>query len=199
MKRPDRRLFLLSGAALALGSLPALAGTKKHFNFTSALGAASSRRSSYRGKRIVPYSGGKPGEIIIKTRERALYYILPGGKAIRYGVGVGRAGFTWSGTAYIGRKAKWPAWRPPAEMIARELKQYGRRLPDVMEGGPRNPLGARALYLYQGKRDTMYRIHGTNAPQTIGRAVSSGCIRMLNEEVIDLYNRVKPGTRVKVL
>ncbi len=201
MKKLDRRHFLMAAAALAAGGPAALASQKKHYNFTSVLGgAATARRSAYGGKRIVPYrTSEKPGTIIIVTRERALYYVLPGGKAIRYGVGVGRAGFTWSGTATIRRKKKWPEWRPPAEMIARELKQYGRRLPDVMAGGPRNPLGARALYLFQGNRDTLYRIHGTNAPQTIGRAVSSGCIRMLNEEVIDLYNRVRLGTKVKVI
>ncbi len=199
MKQTSRRRFLASGAALALtaSAAPALA-SKRKFNFTTALGAP--RRSAYRGKRIVRYATKeKPGTIIIVTRERALYYVLPGGKAIRYGVGVGRRGFTWSGVAYIRRKQKWPAWHPPREMIERELKQYGRRLPDVMEGGPRNPLGARAMYLYQGNRDTLYRIHGTNAPQTIGHAVSSGCIRLINEEVIDLFNRVKPGTKVIVL
>ncbi len=202
MKRLDRRHFLIAGAALAAGALPAAASQdrRRHFNFTSALGGGSSARSTYRGKRIVPYrTKEKPGTIIIVTRERALYYVLPGGKAIRYGVGVGRRGFTWSGVATIRRKKKWPEWRPPAEMIERELKQYGRRLPEVMAGGPKNPLGARALYLFQGNRDTLYRIHGTNAPQTIGRAVSSGCIRMLNEEVIDLYERVKIGTKVKVI
>ncbi len=200
MKRLDRRHFLIAGAALAAGTLPAAASQKRHFNFTSALGGGTSTRSTYGGKRIVPYrTKEKPGTIIVVTRERALYYVLPGGKAIRYGVGVGRRGFTWSGTATIRRKKKWPEWRPPAEMIERELKQYGRRLPDVMAGGPKNPLGARALYLFQGNRDTLYRIHGTNAPQTIGRAVSSGCIRMLNEEIIDLYERVKIGTKVKVI
>ncbi len=198
MTKQDRRRFLIAAAALAATSLPAAARQGRRFNFSSVLGNGG--RSAYRGKRIVRYpTSEKPGTIIVSTRERALYYILPGGKAIRYGVGVGRAGFAWSGEAYVGRKARWPEWRPPAEMIARELKKYGRRLPDVMKGGPRNPLGARALYLYRGKRDTLYRIHGTNAPHTIGRAVSSGCIRMLNEEVIDLYERVRPGTRVKVL
>ncbi len=197
MKQTSRRHFLLTGAALALAATPALASNRK-FNFTSAFGAP--RRSAYRGKRIVTYrTNEKPGTIIIVTRERALYYVLPGGKAIRYGVGVGRQGFTWTGTAYIKRKQKWPDWHPPKEMIERELKQYGRRLPEVMAGGPRNPLGARAMYLYQGNKDTLYRIHGTNAPQTIGRAVSSGCIRLINEEVIDLFNRVKPGTKVKVM
>jgi lipoprotein-anchoring transpeptidase ErfK/SrfK len=193
----NRRGFILAGAAGLVVSQPALAKTK--FNFTSGL-TSSSSGPSYRGKSIVSYSTKeKVGTIIINTRERRLYKILPGGKAIKYGVGVGRAGFEWAGVARVGRKAEWPAWRPPAEMIERELAKYGRQLPEVMEGGPKNPLGARALYLYQGKRDTLYRIHGTNAPRTIGKALSSGCIRMLNEEVIDLYNRTRNGTKVIVI
>ena len=193
----NRRSFILAGAAGLVVSQPALAKTK--FNFTSGLNSSSSG-PAYRGKEIVNYpTKEKVGTIIINTRERRLYKVLPGGKAIKYGVGVGRAGFEWAGVARVGRKAEWPAWRPPAEMIERELAKYGRQLPEVMEGGPKNPLGARALYLYQGKRDTLYRIHGTNAPQTIGKALSSGCIRMLNEEVIDLYNRTRTGTKVIVI
>ncbi len=181
-------------AATALGSLPAFAG-RTRYNFTS--GDTFNR---YRGKRVVtnPTNAG-PGDIVVNTRRRKLYFVLDGGKAIEYGVGVGRAGFNWKGQAHIARKAEWPAWHPPKEMIARELKQYGRRLPNRMEGGPKNPLGARALYLFQGKKDTLYRIHGTNAPHTIGHAMSSGCIRMINEEVIDLYNRVKVGAKVRVI
>ncbi|MGI9371343.1 MAG: L,D-transpeptidase, partial [Hyphomicrobiales bacterium] len=114
------------------------------------------------------------------------------------GVGVGRRGFTWYGTAQIKRKSEWPAWHPPQEMIEREKKQYGRTLPSRMEGGPKNPLGARALYLFQGNKDTLYRIHGTNAPWTIGQAVSSGCIRLVNSEIKDLYSRVKIGAKVVV-
>lgn len=156
--------------------------------------------SSYTGKRIVDYhTTEKPGTIIIDTSQRKLFLVLTGGKAIQYGVGVGRAGFAWSGTAHVGRKVEWPDWHPPKEMIARELKQYGRQLPTRMVGGIYNPLGARALYLYEGHHDTLYRIHGTNEPNTIGQAVSSGCIRMLNAEVMDLYNRVKIGTKVVVL
>lgn len=157
-------------------------------------------QSAYRGKEIVSYpSSEKPGTIIVNTSERRLYYVLGDGQAIRYGVGVGRQGYEWSGVATVGAKREWPAWYPPAEMIERELVQYGRQLPTKMEGGPENPLGARALYLYQGKKDTLYRIHGTNDPRTIGLAVSSGCIRMLNEEVIDLYNRTSMGAKVIVL
>ena len=196
-KNVSRRNFLMAGTAGLLISQPALAKTK--FNFISGLGSGSSR-STYRGKEIVSFSTKeKVGTIIIKTSERRLYRVLPNGKAIKYGIGVGRAGFEWSGVANVRRKAEWPAWRPPAEMIARELKQYGRQLPAVMEGGPSNPLGARALYLFKGKRDTLYRIHGTNNPASIGTAQSSGCIRMLNEEVIDLYNKTRMGTKVIVL
>ena len=159
-----------------------------------------SRSSGYGGKEIVSFeSKEKPGTIIVNTSERRLYYVLGDGRAIRYGVGVGRQGFEWSGVARVGMKREWPEWRPPADMIERELVQYGRQLPAVMEGGPGNPLGARALYLFQGSRDTLYRIHGTNDPRSIGLATSSGCIRMLNEEAIDLYDRVSMGAKVIVL
>lgn len=144
---------------------------------------------------VVSYSGKeKPGTLVISTRDRFLYLVMEGGQARRYGVGVGKQGFTWRGTEKITRKAEWPSWRPPASMIAREKKK-GRDLPAFMAGGPENPLGARALYL----GSTLYRIHGTNAPWTIGQAVSSGCIRMRNEDVSDLYNRVRVGATVKVL
>jgi lipoprotein-anchoring transpeptidase ErfK/SrfK len=131
-----------------------------------------------------------PGTVIIDTRNTALYYVLGGGRAIRYGVGVGRQGFTWSGAETISRKAEWPDWYPPSEMIARQ--PY---LPRFMAGGPGNPLGARAMYLGSSE----YRIHGTNDPTTIGKFVSSGCIRLTNEDVTDLFNRVNVGTRVVVL
>ncbi|MDP2357870.1 MAG: L,D-transpeptidase [Beijerinckiaceae bacterium] len=134
------------------------------------------------------------GTITIDTRTRALFYSLGDGRAIRYGVGVGREGFSWRGRAQVGRKAAWPSWRPPAAMLKRRPD-----LPRFMDGGIDNPLGARALYLYQGKNDTLFRIHGTNEPWTIGQAVSSGCIRMLNDDVADLYNRVRVGARVVVL
>ena len=143
-------------------------------------------------------SDEKPGTIIINTRRRYLYLILGNDRAMRYGIGVGRQGFQWSGVARIGRKAEWPEWIPPKEMIAREKKLYGRTLPERMPGGPKNPLGARALYLFKDGRDTLYRIHGTNQPWTIGRAVSSGCIRMRNEDVIELYKKVRVGTKVIV-
>ena len=131
-----------------------------------------------------------PGTIIIDTGNTVLYYVLGGGRAIRYGVGVGRDGFTWSGVQTISRKAEWPDWHPPAEMVARQ--PY---LPRFMAGGPGNPLGARAMYL----GSSQYRIHGTNDPTTIGKFVSSGCIRLTNEDVSDLFSRVDIGTKVVVL
>lgn len=139
-------------------------------------------------------TGAHAGTVTIDTKNRYLYLSMEGSKAVRYEVGVGREGFAWSGHARIGRRAEWPAWTPPAEMRKRRPD-----LPRVMEGGLANPLGARAMYLYNGHRDTMFRIHGTNEPDTIGRAVSSGCIRLLNEDVIDLYSRIKVGTPVEVL
>jgi lipoprotein-anchoring transpeptidase ErfK/SrfK len=134
-----------------------------------------------------------PGSVLVKTGERKLYFVLPGGQAMRYPVGVGREGFTWSGQNRISRKAEWPTWRPPSIMIEREAKR-GHFLPEQMDGGPQNPLGARALYI----GSTEFRIHGTTQPWSIGHAVSSGCIRMLNEQVIDLYNRVQIGATVVV-
>ena len=139
-------------------------------------------------------TGARVGTITIDSKNRYLYLSMDGGKAMRYGVGVGREGFAWSGKAHIGRRAEWPAWTPPAAMRLRRPE-----LPRVMEGGLANPLGARAIYLYSANGDTMFRIHGTNEPDTIGRAVSSGCIRLLNDDIVDLYSRVKVGTPVVVL
>jgi lipoprotein-anchoring transpeptidase ErfK/SrfK len=153
-------------------------------------GAASEMPARLK-RQIVSYPTREaPGTVIIDTPNTYLYYVLGGGQAIRYGIGVGRDGFTWSGTQSITKKAEWPNWTPPAEMIARQ--PY---LPRYMAGGPGNPLGARAMYL----GGTVYRIHGTNAPGTIGTHVSSGCIRLTNEDVADLYSRVNVGTRVIVL
>jgi len=135
----------------------------------------------------------KVGTIIVDTSERNLYLIQPGGKAYKYRVGVGRQGFQWSGTSKIGRKAEWPTWTPPKTMIAREKKK-GVILPARMEGGPNNPLGARALYI----SGTLFRIHGTNNPSSIGGAVSSGCIRLTNTDIIDLHKRASVGARVIV-
>jgi lipoprotein-anchoring transpeptidase ErfK/SrfK len=143
----------------------------------------------------VQYDGPhKPGTIVIDSASKFLYLVQPGGKARRYGVGVGLEGMAWTGTQTITNKRVWPDWRPPAEMIARE-RAKGRELPTYMAGGPANPLGARALYL----GSTLYRIHGTNAPWTIGTNVSSGCIRLRNEDVVDLYERVGVGTKVVVM
>jgi len=138
------------------------------------------------------------GTIIVNTDEKFLYYITGDKKAVRYGVGVGREGFTWSGTADIKRKVEWPSWTPPAAMRAREAAK-GHILPVTMKGGINNPLGARALYLYQGGRDTLYRLHGTGETWSIGLNVSSGCIRLLNKDVEDLYKRAKLGTKVVVI
>ena len=139
-------------------------------------------------------TGEAAGTLTINTRERKLYLSLGEGRAIEYRIGVGRQGFAWKGVAEIGRKAFWPGWTPPPEMLARQPE-----LPEHLDGGMENPLGARALYLFQGTKDTLFRIHGTNEPKTIGKAVSSGCIRMLDSDVIDLYGRVAKGTRVVVL
>lgn len=142
-------------------------------------------------RQTVPYDGGQaPGSIVIDTRRKYLYLVQGGRMAIRYGIGVGREGFQWRGSQSVSMKREWPSWRPPAEMRRRRPD-----LPTFMEGGPDNPLGARALYL----GSTLYRIHGTNEPNTIGQNVSSGCIRLTNDDVIDLYTRVRVGARVVVL
>ncbi len=149
-------------------------------------------------RQAVAYRGPQqPGTIIVDPANYFLTLVVGDGKAVRYGVGVGREGFGWSGAANIRRKAEWPTWTPPSQMIVRqpELEQYRRGMP----GGLENPLGARAMYLYQGDRDTLYRIHGTNEPDTIGSSVSSGCIRMFNQDVIDLYRRTVLGSKVIVL
>lgn len=143
--------------------------------------------------RVEDPTGQSAGVITIDTQTRKLYLSLGHGEAYEYGVGVGREGFAWKGAAQVGRKAYWPGWTPPKDMLLRRPD-----LPRHMAGGIDNPLGARALYLFNGKKDTMFRIHGTNEPDTIGQAVSSGCIRMLNADVIDLYGRVGKGTRVVV-
>jgi lipoprotein-anchoring transpeptidase ErfK/SrfK len=146
-------------------------------------------------RHIVDYTRREaPGTILVDTDARFLYYVLPGGKAIRYGVAVGEEAMAFSGVATVGRMSEWPDWVPTPEIQAR-LGPYPARV----SGGPANPLGARALYLYAGNKDTLYRIHGTNQPEYIGQAISSGCIRMTNEDVIDLYDRVNQGATVIVL
>jgi lipoprotein-anchoring transpeptidase ErfK/SrfK len=151
--------------------------------------------SSNYQRQIVNYHRKEaPGSVVVETAGPFVYYVMPGGKAIRYGATVGEAGQAWSGVATVGRKEEWPGWTPTAD----EKRRLGP-LPSYVEGGARNPMGARGLYLYAGGKDTLYRIHGTNQPEYIGRAISSGCIRLTNEDVIDLYGRVKVGATVVVL
>lgn len=148
-------------------------------------------------RQLVDYAAPEPaGTIIVETPNRFLYLTMEGGKAMRYGVGIGRAGFAWGGRARIQYKRAWPRWTPPADMIAREpeLEKYR----GGMEPGLENPLGARALYIFEGNRDTLYRLHGTSETWSIGQAVSSGCVRLLQQDIIDLYNRVPDGTPIVV-
>ena len=189
--------------------------TRRHFLFAAAvLTAGANAARAIEPHYISPYDESKveykfrkrevkfetkepPGTVVIDTRKKFLFYVLPGGKAIRYGIGVGSQYTRWSGVATIYRTAKWPTWTPTPEMLARH-KHY-EEWKDGMPGGPDNPLGSRALYLLNDGADKGYRIHGTPAPYTIGKATTSGCFRMLNADVIDLANRVKVGTRVVVL
>ncbi len=152
----------------------------------------------FRRQEVVDPTGAAPGTIVVDPAHRYLYLVEEGGMALRYGVGVGRAGMEWSGKANVAFKREWPRWTPTKDMIARDPKLYSPWA-DGMDGGKGNPLGARALYLFEGGKDTLYRIHGTNEPASIGKAMSSGCIRMMNDDVIDLYNRVPVGTPVVVL
>jgi lipoprotein-anchoring transpeptidase ErfK/SrfK len=182
-------------SAQVLGYAPAAASAFPSDGMTLAApddeAAPSSATPERLRRAVVAYDTREaPGTVVIDTGRTTLYYVLGQGRAIRYGVGVGRDGFTWSGVQTISRKAEWPDWHPPAEMIARQ--PY---LPRFMAGGPGNPLGARAMYL----GSSQYRIHGTNDPSTIGKFVSSGCIRLTNEDVADLFSRVDVGTRVVVL
>jgi lipoprotein-anchoring transpeptidase ErfK/SrfK len=160
--------------------------------------AAARNKIKYKGRAVVDFaSPEKPGTIIISTKERALYQVMPDGQAMRYLVAVGKDGFSWSGTARVGMKRENPKWTPPPEMIARTPK-YARWRNGMPGGIPENPLGPRALYLFNQKGDTGYRIHGTNAPSSIGTAASSGCIRMLNQEVVELFDKTPVGTKVIV-
>lgn len=182
--------MLMSMSVVASAS----ASTRVYNATTNSWEDASARNSGRRGssirKTIVDYeTKHKPGTIIVETSERRLYFVLEGGKAMKYGIGVGREGFTWAGTNRISRKAEWPGWTPPPAMRKRVPG-----LPAYMEGGPDNPLGARALYI----GSSLYRLHGTSEPWSIGQAVSSGCIRLTNADIEDLYERVKVGARVVV-
>ncbi len=190
--------FVLTGNSGGARPAPQPTGAARPFPQPAMQTAALPTQSDLEGepsaefrRQEVDYSGPeRPGAIIIDTPRKFLFLVLPGGRALRYGVGVGRPGFEWGGVKTISRKAEWPGWTPPPEMRLRRPD-----LPDHMDGGPANPLGARALYL----GSSMYRIHGTNDPSTIGKNVSSGCIRMMNEDVIDLYDRVRVGAKVIVM
>lgn len=185
-------LQAITGAAAPPASAPPAVAPAATMAMRSEPDSAASSPPRTAGTReTVSYSGPyAPGTVVVNTSQRRLYFVLPGGRAIRYAIGVGREGFQWAGTQRISNKQEWPDWRPPEEMLRRRPD-----LPRYMAGGPHNPLGARALYL----GGTLYRIHGSNEPETIGQAVSSGCIRMLNADVVDLYDRVKVGTQVVVL
>ncbi|HVV93226.1 MAG TPA: L,D-transpeptidase [Hyphomicrobiales bacterium] len=188
-----RQLALLAtAAAVAMAASPA-AATTQYDPMTGLPLVVNASRSmaSPVPRETVAYDGPyHAGTIVVNTKERRLYFVLGDGKAERYGVGVGRDGFQWGGVHAVTAKREWPGWTPPPEMLKRQPE-----LPRYMEGGPKNPLGARAMYIGA----TLYRIHGSNEPWTIGQAVSSGCIRMTNDDVIDLYNRVKVGDEVVVL
>ena len=185
----SRRLFLASAASFAsLAPLGVSAHSSQPFVLDDRL----------KPQMVSVREQLDPGQILVVPRQHFLYLVTERGKALRYGVGVGKAGLTFKGTAVIERKAKWPWWRPTNSMIRRDPGKYAR-FSDGVPGGPKNPLGARALYLYQGGRDTYYRIHGTTDPSSIGRSVSNGCIRMLNEHVKDLYERVPVGSVVTVV
>ncbi len=148
-------------------------------------------------RQVVNYESGEaPGTIVVETGKKFLYFVLPGGKAVRYGIGVGRAGFEWSGEARVAAKKAWPVWTPPKEMIARDPR--AARFADGQPPGPGNALGARALYLHNGRGDTGYRLHGTPEWASIGKAMSSGCIRLMNQDIIDLYDRAEVGAKVIV-
>ncbi|MEM9330289.1 MAG: L,D-transpeptidase [Pseudomonadota bacterium] len=157
-------------------------------------------KPKFRRKRVRYNTKEKPGTVIVDTRKFFLYHVEDGGRAMRYGVGLGRAGFEWSGRARIAWKRKWPTWTPPREMIQRqpELEKWSAKN-GGMPPGLLNPLGSRALYIFEGNVDTLYRIHGTPEVHTIGKAVSSGCVRMVNQDVIDLYERVRPGSEILVV
>ena len=152
----------------------------------------------YRRREVEYETSEAPGTIVVDPKKRYLYLVTGNGQAIRYGAAVGKAGRTWSGSATIGRMEKWPTWTPTPEHIA-EFPKLVKYLPDGMPGGPENPMGARALYLYQGDVDTIYRIHGTHDPKLIGRKKTAGCFSLLNADIVDLYNRVQLGTKVVVM
>jgi len=160
--------------------------------------AAGDLKQPYMRQLVDDPTGQPPGTVVVDPKNRYLYLVREGGKALRYGVGVGKAGMAWSGTADVAMNREWPHWTPTPHMIGREPEKY-RKWAKGMDGGTGNPLGARALYLFKNGKDTLYRIHGTNEQASIGQAMSSGCIRMMNQDVIDLYRRVPTGAKVVVL
>lgn len=200
----SRRGFLLGASALLAGC--ATNGTGDRANYADRLDEKHPLRAmpldkikpELRRQEVAYDTGHAAGTVVVDTPARRLYYVLGNGRAMRYGIGVGRQGYSLAGNAYIGRKAEWPSWTPTPNMIRRDPKKnlkYAGGVP----GGLNNPLGARAIYLYQNGNDTMFRIHGTNQPWSIGQAMSSGCVRMLNHDVIDLYERVQVSGRVHVI
>ena len=188
---------VISASASPIITAPALAMRDVDEPFCIAIDDIRKVPRKFRRKEVVFPTTEVPGSIVVDPYTKYLYFIAGNGRAIRYGIGVGRQGFEWSGEAVIRRKAKWPRWTPPKEMVARD--PLAAKWKDGMPGGPENPLGARALYLYQGDVDTLYRIHGTFQPESIGKAVSSGCIRLINADIVDLYKRVSIGAKVIVL
>jgi len=193
-----RRALLLGGLALSTTGCMSTIQDVVQQPVPVALNAENYRVDPRYRKQRVPYEGGEaPGTIVVNTSEFYLYHVEEGGWATRYGVGVGEQGLTLKGKAKIGRKAEWPSWTPTANMLRR--KPHLVRYAGGVEGGLNNPLGARALYLYRGNRDTMFRIHGTNEPWSIGNAMSSGCIRLTNDDIVDLYERTPVGATVVVI
>lgn len=189
----SRRKFVLGATAATLAANPSSA-LAHHINKNAGPGVAK----KWKPQSVSYRSNYSAGTIVVDPRNHFLYLVLSSRKARRYGVGVGKAGLAFKGSATINRKAEWPSWTPTKNMIRREPGKYAKYAGGV-PGGPGNPLGARALYLYKGGRDTYYRIHGTTQPSSIGRSVSNGCIRMVNSHVIDLYERVPIGARVVVI
>ena len=198
MRALDRRMFLIAGSAAALACLESGCATSPQM-----AAHAAGPDPIYQRTEVAYETPERPGTLVVDPENHFLFLVQPNGRATRYGVGVGAEGYGWSGQAKIRTKQEWPDWYPTKEYVAEHPKvaAFLKPLPsgEGVHGGPENPMGARALYLWQGNKDTLYRIHGTNEPWTIGTNVSAGCIRLTNEDVSDLYNRVPVGTQVVVL